>query len=175
VSAPLGQTPAGRRYYGKYQGTVVNNIDPMQTGRVQVRVPDVLGPGVSSWALPCVPVAGLQAGFFAVPPPDSHVWVEFEQGDQNRPIWTGGFWNDTAEIPEMLTLPFPALGQNIVIQTTGQNAVILSDTPPTPASGGIVLQSAGGARIVVNESGIYITNGQGASITLVGPLVEMNG
>jgi hypothetical protein len=52
--------------------------------------------------------------------------------------------------------------------------VLISDAPPTPATGGIVLKSASGAMIVVNETGIYISNGQGATITLIGPVVDIN-
>ncbi len=173
MSPPLGQTAARRRYYGKYQGTVVSNIDPIQTGRVQVQVPDVLGPGVSSsWAMPCVPAAGIQGGAFIVPPIGSQVWVEFEQGDPDYPIWTGGFWGLVADVPVLATAP-PAIppGQNIVIQTTGQNSLVLSDAPPSPATGGIIIKGASGAMIVVNETGIYISNGQGAMITLIGPTV----
>ncbi len=40
------------RHYGKYRGTVVNNVDPMQQGRVMAQVPDVLGPTPSTWAMP---------------------------------------------------------------------------------------------------------------------------
>ena len=71
----------------------------------------------------------------------------------------------------MLALVPPAIppGQNIVVQTTAQNTLVLSDSPPTPVSGGIVLKSTTGAMIVVNDSGIYIQNGKGASITLIGP------
>jgi uncharacterized protein involved in type VI secretion and phage assembly len=88
-------TPGGnaRRYYGKYRGAVVANIDLEQIGRIQVTVPDVFGDEPSpNWAMPCVPACGAQAGFFIVPPIGSQVWVEFEQGDPNYPIWTGGFW-----------------------------------------------------------------------------------
>ena len=69
--------------------------------------------------------------------------------------------------------PIPP-GQNIVIQTTLQNLVLVSDSAPTPVSGGIVLKSATGATLVVNDSGIYINNGKGATITLVGPTVTVN-
>ena len=164
-----------RRFYGKYRGLVVENIDPEQIGRVLVQVPDVLGEIPSSWAMPCVPAAGIQAGCFIVPPIGSQVWVEFEQGDPDYPIWTGGFWGLVASVPVFATAP-PAIppGQNIVLQTTGQNMVLISDAPPTPVSGGIVLKSVSGAMIVINETGIYISNGQGASITLVGPLVDIN-
>jgi hypothetical protein len=164
-----------QRYYGKYRGVVVQNIDPEQIGRVLVQVPDVLGEISSSWAMPCVPAAGNQAGCFVVPPIGSQVWVEFEQGDPDHPIWTGGFWGVAAEVPVFANAP-PAIppGQNIVLQTTGQNMLLLSDASPSPATGGIILKSVGGAMIVVNETGIYISNGKGASITLIGPAVDIN-
>jgi len=88
-----GSSSAGssQRYYGKYRGLVIENIDPEQIGRVLLQVPDVLGEIPSSWAMPCVPAAGIQSGCFIVPPIGSQVWVEFEQGDPDYPIWTGGF------------------------------------------------------------------------------------
>ena len=89
------------RFYGKYRGMVFNNIDPMQTGRIQVQVPDVLGPGKTSWAMPCVPFAGKQSGVFVLPQIGDGVWVEFEQGDIDYPIWVGGFWGSTAEVPAL--------------------------------------------------------------------------
>jgi hypothetical protein len=175
--SPQNPAPGGNpiRHYGKYRGTVIENIDPEQIGRVIVQVPDVLGLTPSSWAMPCVPAAGIQAGVFVVPPIGSQVWVEFEQGDPDYPIWTGGFWGLVADVPIFATAP-PAIppGQNIVMQTTGQNMVMVSDAPPTPVSGGIVLKSVSGAMIVVNETGIYISNGQGATITLIGPSVDIN-
>ncbi len=171
-SAPGGST---KRYYGKYRGTVIENIDPEQIGRVLLQVPDVLGEIPSSWAMPCVPVAGIQSGIFAVPPIGSQVWVEFEQGNPDYPIWTGGFWGLVASVPVLATAP-PAIppGQNILLQTSGQNTLLLSDSAPTPVTGGIVLKSTSGAMIVVNETGIYISNGQGATITLIGPAVDIN-
>jgi hypothetical protein len=173
--ASTAPAPSAARYYGKYRGTVINNIDPEQIGRIMVQVPDVLGMTPSSWAMPCVPAAGIQAGLFIVPPIGSQVWVEFEQGDPDYPIWTGGFWGTVGKVPVFATAP-PAIppGQNIVVQTTGQNMVMVSDAPPTPVTGGIVLKSMSGAMIVVNETGIYISNGQGASITLIGPTVDIN-
>jgi hypothetical protein len=173
-----GESSAGKnptRFYGKYRGLVIANIDPEQIGRVMVQVPDVLGAIPSSWAMPCVPAAGIQAGCFIVPPMGSQVWVEFEQGDPNYPIWTGGFWGLVAQVPILATAP-PAIppGQNIVLQTTGQNMIMVSDAPPTPVTGGIVLKSTTGAMIVVNDTGIYISNGKGAMITMVGPTVDVN-
>ena len=172
-SSTPGSNPT--RYYGKYRGTVIENLDPLQIGRILAQVPDVLGETPSSWAMPCVPAAGIQSGCFIVPPIGSQVWVEFEQGDSNYPIWTGGFWGLVADVPLFATAPPPIPpGQNIVLQTTGQAMVMVSDAPPTPVTGGIVLKSTEGAMIVVNDSGIYIDNGKGASITLIGPAVDIN-
>ena len=171
------QNPAGeaaRHYYGKYRGIVVENIDPLQIGRIMALVPDVLGETPTSWAMPCVPAAGVQAGCFIVPAVGSQVWMEFERGDPDYPIWTGGFWSLAAEVPVLAVGPLAVPpGQNIVLQTTGQNTVLLSDAVGDLLSG-IVLRCASGAMIVVNNSGITIDNGQGASITLEGPDIVFN-
>ncbi len=171
-SADLGKKT---KYYGKYRGTVINNVDPLQIGRIQVMVPDVSNLVPTSWAMPCVPLAGKQEGTFFVPQIGAGVWVEFEQGDPDYPIWVGGFWGVAAEVPALaLVPPAPPPGQNIVMQTTFQNTLLISDVPPTPLTGGIVLKSTTGAMIVVNDSGIYIQNGKGASIFMVGPTVTIN-
>ncbi|HKM74530.1 MAG TPA: phage baseplate assembly protein V [Acetobacteraceae bacterium] len=159
------------QYYGKYRGTVFNNIDPMQMGRIQVVVPDVTNVLPSTWALPCVPMAGPQCGEFTVPPIGAAVWVEFEHGDRDYPIWTGGFWGSAAEVPALAIATTPPL-QAIVLQTVGQNTLMISDMPgPT---GGFLLKSATGALISINNVGITISNGQGATIVLSGPSVTIN-
>ena len=84
-------------FYGKYRGTVTNPIDTTGLGRVQVSVPDVLGDGTFAWAMPAAPYAGPGVGFFSVPPKDASVWVEFERGDPDAPIWSGCFWEKGQE------------------------------------------------------------------------------
>ena len=159
------------RYYGKYRGMVLNNIDPMQQGRLQVQVPDVAGLAPASWAMPCVPIAGLQNGMVALPVIGSGVWIEFEQGNPEFPIWVGCFWGSAAEIPALAMATPPGLPA-ITFQTPLQNGLTISDLPgPT---GGIMLKSATGATLIVNDTGIYIQNGKGASITLLGPSVTIN-
>ena len=86
------------RIYGKYQGTVMNNLDPQSLGRLQAFVPRVLGEIPTGWAKPCVPYAGPTSGFFSVPPIGAGVWIEFEAGDVSQPIWTGCYWG-AAELP----------------------------------------------------------------------------
>jgi uncharacterized protein involved in type VI secretion and phage assembly len=158
-------------FYGKYRGTVLDNVDPMQMGRLMVQVPDVSSLLPSTWAMPCLPFAGIQSGMFAVPAVGSGVWIEFEQGDIDYPIWVGCFWGSAAEVPALALAGPPAL-QQIVIQTTGQNTMMISDVPgPT---GGILLKSASGALISITDTGITISNGQGATIAMTGPAVTVN-
>ena len=70
-----------QKFYGKYRGMVMDNVDHMQIGRLLVQVPDVGGLATSSWAMPCFPHTGLQMGFWALPQVGAGVWVEYEQGD----------------------------------------------------------------------------------------------
>lgn len=158
------------KYFGKYRGTVVNNIDPMQMGRLTVQVPDVKGLIPSTWAMPCFPVSGKQMGAYMIPQIGAGVWVEFEQGDPDYPIWSGCFYS-AAEVP-VLALAGVPVSPNMVFQTAAQNCIVISDVPgPT---GGIMLKSTTGATLIVNDTGIYIQNGKGASVTLVGPTVTIN-
>jgi len=85
---------AGTRMFGKYRGIVTDNEDEDHRGRLEVQVSAVFGTE-KVWALPCVPVANPDgSGFFALPNKGANVWVEFEAGNLNYPIWTGCFWPD---------------------------------------------------------------------------------
>lgn len=159
-----------RRYYGKYRGTVVNNIDPMQKGRIQVQVPDVTAMTPSTWAMPCFPFTGMQMGQWCLPNIGAGVWVEYEQGDPDHPIWTGGFYGSVAEVPALALATTPGLS-NFVLQTLLQNTLSVSDMP---GAGGILLKFKTGALIQINELGITLSNGQGAVISMAGPTVDIN-
>ena len=152
------------QYFGKYRGTVANNIDPQQMGRVQVSVPSVLGGGQLSWAMPCVPYAGPGVGFFAIPPNGANIWVEFEGGDPDYPIWSGCFWG-VGEVPAM-----PAVAEMKMLKTD-TCTVTLSDLPGV---GGVTIETATGMKIVLGATGLEIDNGQGGSIKMKGPQVSVN-
>jgi uncharacterized protein involved in type VI secretion and phage assembly len=161
----------GPKYYGIYRATVVSNVDPMNMGRITAIAPDVAGMVPTTWAMPAVPMAGIQMGTFLVPQVGSGVWLQFEAGDPDRPVWCGGWWGSAAEVPALALAGVPG-DPNIVLQTFEQNAVVISDLPgPT---GGIMLRSTTGATIIVNDTGIYIQNGKGASIVMTGPTVTIN-
>lgn len=165
-----GPQPTTGRYFGKYRALVINNVDPMLRGRIQVQVPGVLGMLPSSWCEPCLPVGGPQFGFVAVPMIGATVWVEFEAGDPDRPIWTGTFFRNAAEVPA-LSKTIPPAVPGMSMTTPLQNGLVISDVPG-PA-GGIMLKG-GLATILINDTGITIQNGQGASILMTGPQVIVN-
>src|ERR1700756_2049531 len=91
------------KVWGKYAGTVVDNQDPNNMGRLQVSCLAVLGDG-QVWAMPCVPYAGKNVGFYFIPPKGAGVWVEFEGGDSSRAIWTGCYWAQ-GDLPSDATSP----------------------------------------------------------------------
>ena len=149
------------KYYGKYRGTVVNNVDPKRQGRIQVSVTDV-GIVLSNWAMPCVPIAGIQSGIFTIPAIGTGVWVEFEQGDTDYPIWTGCWWGTPIEAPPTAQAAPPAL-PIVILETTAKNGFVISDTPvpvvpPLPIglpAGGIIIRS-GTSYVRVDAKGVSI-------------------
>lgn len=171
----MTEAAATKRFYGKYRGTVVNNVDPEFRGRLMCIVPDVLGPTPSSWCEACTPLAGptgVPMGTYMVPPIGAGVWVEFEAGDAGKPIWSGCRFG--VGDPPTLALAGNPADPNIAIQSLLQHMIMISDLPPSPVTGGIILKSTTGAMIVVNDSGIYISNGKGAVITMIGPAIDFN-
>ena len=152
----------GGPFWGKYRGTVINNIDPQMRGRLNCMVPDVYSVIPSTWAEPCTPLAGPTGppmGVYLVPPIGAGVWIEFEHGDPDYPIWVGCRWGSTADVPPLAKAGLP-VSPSIVLQTAGQNMVVISDLPG-PA-GGILIQS-GASMVSINQTGI----------SLVAPKVEI--
>jgi hypothetical protein len=147
-------------HYGKYRGTVFNNIDPLQIGRLQISCPAVLGESVLAWAMPCSPYAGPGEGLFLIPPRDANVWIEFEAGNPDKPIWSGGFWT-VGKVPAI-----PGLPTTKVLKT--EHAMVKLDD--LPGAGGITIEVASPVvaaptKIVLNAQGIEISCG-GASVKL---------
>jgi hypothetical protein len=103
-------------FLGKYRGKVTNNKDPDNLGRIQVTVPAIYGDDRQSWAMPCTPYAGKDIGWFTIPPVGTNIWVEFEGGDPDYPIWTGCFWG-TDELPQNARVAEPDRVQ--VFKTNG--------------------------------------------------------
>ncbi len=161
---------AGPLYFGKYRATVLNNVDPMFQGRIQVQLGDRYGLFPSTWAMPAFPCAGKGNAMVALPQLASSVWVEFEAGDPDYPIWTGAFWPDPGGFPPLALAAATPVTPNIFFQTTSGTSVTLSDNPAQQ----VFIKTVTGAMITIGAAGITIMNGQGASIAMVGPSVIIN-
>jgi uncharacterized protein involved in type VI secretion and phage assembly len=155
-------------FFGKYRGTVSDNQDPMMMNRIRARVPDVLGTQESGWAMPCLPFAGSGMGFFALPDTGAGVWIEFEHGDPDYPIWCGCWVGSAADVPPLLLAP-PY--KKVMFKTSGGHSITLDDTPGV---GGILLETSGGQKLKLTATGIEIDNGMGASIKMTAVQVSVN-
>lgn len=132
-------------FFGKYRGTVSDNSDPTNRGRIKVKVPAVLG-SLESWAMPCVPYAGQGVGFYSLPAAGTGVWIEFEAGDPSYPIWSGCFWGD-GELPDSsgasvkiwktdkVTFRIDDSGDELKMQTSSQSKVTLASDIKSESSG----------------------------------------
>ena len=161
---------SGPRYYGKYRATVMNNLDPMLQGRIMVQLADRYGLFPSTWAMPAFPLASIGAGMVALPPVMAQVWVEFEAGDPEFPIWSGGFWSEPGGFPPLALVGATPASPNIHLQTTTGVSITLSDNPLQ----NVFIKTMAGAMITIGAAGITIENGQGASIQMTGPSVIIN-
>jgi hypothetical protein len=168
----------GDRLYGKYRGTAADVNDPQAQGRITAFVPEVLGEVPTGWALPCAPMAGASAGFFSIPAPGSGVWIEFEAGDVDRPVWTGGYWaageapvtppatpptwqQKTWRSVSGLTITLDDAGQKIMLADgTGENRVEISVLTGTVTVKGL-------ARVVADAPMTHL-----GSATAAHPLVH---
>ena len=160
--------------FGKYRGKVINNVDPLNLGRLQISCAAVFGESVLAWAMPCSPYAGYTpaaggVGLFLIPPNGSNLWIEFEGGDTEKPIWVGGFWT-AGKTPVV-----PALPTTKVLKTEGVT-IRLDDLP---GKGGLTLEVgppvvAVPVQIALDVTGISISCGSKVKITLDAAKVTVN-
>lgn len=142
------------KYCCKYRGFVSDRNDPLQLGRLKLRVPSILADAVTGWAWPASPYAGKGIGFFFIPQVNDLVWVEFVEGDLEHPIWSGGSWaapGGTSEIPQEAQQNYP---DQCVIKTASGITIILSD-----ASGSeqVTIRAKSGCEIVMDPNANKIT------------------
>jgi uncharacterized protein involved in type VI secretion and phage assembly len=156
---------SGKIFFGKYRGVVIDNRDPWKQGRLQVSVQDVYGDEERDhWALPCVPFAGKGVGFFMLPPKEALVWVEFENGDREYPIWSGCYWAE-GEAPTQEANP-----EKKVIKTDAVTITLDEST----GKNSITIETKEGMKIIMDMKGIEINDGKGGTIKLTGTKVSIN-
>ncbi|MBO3457578.1 phage baseplate assembly protein V [Aetokthonos hydrillicola Thurmond2011] len=158
------------KFFGKYRGKVTSNQDPLNLGRIQVEVPAIYGDGRQSWAMPCTPYAGVDIGFFTVPPVGTNVWVEFEGGDTDYPIWAGCFWGDN-QLPQAARVGEPDKVQ--VFKTNG-----ITFTWNNLDNKGLFIEVKDPVvnrplKMVFNSEGIEINNNNELTIKLTTDIIEL--
>jgi cytoskeletal protein CcmA (bactofilin family) len=146
------------KLYGKFRGKVLSTEDPLMGGRLLCEVASLPGM-LLNWAMPSVPYAGLEQGFFALPPEGSDVWVEFEQGNPDKPIWSGCYW-EVGEEPAMPELS-PEAPELINVLRSKCCTLIMNDTPEV---GGVTLSVMDPAvavpvTVTMNSEGFAVTVG----------------
>lgn len=72
-------------FFGIYRAVVVDNADPLGRNRLRLTVPSVTGGVVLDWAWPCLPPVAT----VVTPAPGASVFVQYEGGDPNYPVWVG--------------------------------------------------------------------------------------
>lgn len=149
-------------YHGIYPGQVINNIDPHNSMRLQVRVNQIHGSPASThrildiqlpWAEPCVPCVGKNSGFGMAPEKDAWVWVLFYMGDVRYPVWLGGWYPTNNRIDEHADgySPTPT---TYIIKTPKGHKLEFSDEDKNLQA---ILADSIGQRIILDATGKQIT------------------
>ncbi len=172
------------KYYGKYKGLVVDNNDPENLGRLCLKIPSILGEDVvTGWAMPCLPYGGTNdQGFFFIPEVDAGVWVEFEEGNLEYPIWVGTYWSKpggASEVPKPGDTQSPPTRK--IIRTMKGNSIELEDKDGEESI--IITEKTNDNKIIMNSNGITIEDSNGNVITMdassggipVTPGIKVNG
>lgn len=177
------------RIYGVLTAQVINNIDALGLGRVQVQIP--IMPERMPWARIAAPVAGMQRGMFFMPQVGDEVLVMFEQGDPTAPVVIGSLWNqqdrppvsNPAEAPthsKIATIGLQEIDINDLLQSITLSNAIQHKITISPTS--IDIETAGGVgKISLDAAGnISIKGGLNLSIEAVnieikGQMVKITG
>lgn len=157
-------TGRNHKFFGKYRAKVTNNkdLDPVngKMGRIKVKCPSVLGDSESNWCMPCFPYAGNNIGHIFIPNVGDTVWIEFEEGDPDKPIWVGNwigvgemhpdvYKDDTAGLQHMIRSKFARVHwddkeEELRLTVAGASIVMSGKT------GGITIDASGPLTLIGN-------------------------
>jgi hypothetical protein len=142
-------------------------------GRVLCAVPALPGM-LLNWAMPCMPYAGLEEGFFAVPPEGANVWVEFEGGNPEFPIWTGCFWEEleiplvpelAPEAPELVKVLRSKFCTIVLNDTPGEGGITITADPEAVEPPVVMTITSEGFQVTVGEATLLVNAESGITLT----------
>jgi hypothetical protein len=138
------------KIYGVVVGRVINVLDPLMLGRVQVQIPAIDALDLSPWARVATIGASLAAGVYWIPNVEDEVLVAFEQGDINAPYVIGSLWSAIMVPP----LPSPVPQMRLIRSPLG-NQIMFTEAPPS-----IIISTADMLHsITMSPAGIQIVSG----------------
>ncbi len=156
----------GGRYFGKYRGVVTDVGDPNNQCRIRATVPAVLGEHPSGWALPAVPFAGDGHGMVLLPEIGSGVWIEFEAGQLDNPIWSGAWWA-SGERPQpqgdQVRVLVSKAGHQVILDDAANEVKIVHGdsliTKTITLTASDIVISCGACEIKISNESISLNNG----------------
>jgi uncharacterized protein involved in type VI secretion and phage assembly len=172
---------------GIFMAIVIDNVDPENSGRVKVRLPQLGGAddrGREAWARIATLTAGAHRGSWFIPELNDEVVVAFEQGDLRRPCVLGSLWSSAHPPPEppdarndrkllrsrsgvTITLDDQRGQESVTIETPGGRKLTLKDGP-----GSIELTDGNGNSLELDASGITVHSS--SKVTLNASAVDIN-
>lgn len=110
------------RYYGTYRAFVYANTDPDNMNRLQLIIPHLNATAPSTnWAWPMGMWGGKDYGVQMLPKVGDMVWVSFENGDPNFPLWKhAGYGKE--ELPSEFSTP-----QHYGFKTPNGSILVIND------------------------------------------------
>lgn len=141
-------------FYGIYKAQVVDNNDPLGVGRLVLSCPTVHGPTTAQiWARPKASFGGKQNGLWAIPDIGEWVYVSFDHGRAEFPIWEGGWWADNGDVTADMTL------KNVVLCTAEGLKIVINRTENT-----VLIQQSNGNSILIAGDAITVQSASQVSV-----------
>ena len=113
-TAAQAEAPEERRINGVAEAIVINNVDCLAVGRVQVRLPWL--PGHEPWARVATMMAGMGRGSYFIPQIGDEVLVAFKNGDVRVLVATdiAARGLDIDQLPHVVNFEMPNVPEDYV-------------------------------------------------------------
>ena len=133
-------------------GTISDNEDPENEGRVRANFPWLDDEIETDWFPVAAPFAGNDRGIFFMPHVGDEVVIGFLQGDFNHPVMLGAMWNGQSDAPS------EDHRQCMVRSGNGHTIRMVDSTPANGSKGALIIQDAHDNMIVMGNGGVTIVS-----------------